>query len=95
MADLEHRVEQLEVSNERIRLAIWGNGEPGMKQDVALVASNVQVLVKGFDEFRESVKEQHDALWKRVSGRPSWTVTILLTVLSSACVGLLVAHFSR
>jgi len=75
--------------------AIWGNGERGMKQDLAVVATDVKALVKGLDEFKELVKDQHNALWKRVGGRPSWAVTIILTLMNSALVGLLVAHFSQ
>ena len=43
-------------------------------------------LERDVSEMKSDIKEIKD----RLLGRPTWIVTVLITLLSSACVGLLV-----
>ena len=49
-----------------------------------------------FDLQREHISERLDkvdkslmAMWKKLDGRPSWSVLIIISTLSSLCVGLI------
>ncbi len=88
MRDLEQRIEHLEEATGRIERTLYGNGDPGIKEQLVAIATSTADLIKRFDEFRHEV-------WKRISGRPSWSVSIVITVMSSLLVGLLVAYLSR
>ncbi len=88
MRDLEQRIEHLEEATGRIERTLYGNGDPGIKEQLVAIATSTADLIKRFDEFRQEV-------WKRISGRPSWSVSIVITVMSSLLVGLLVAYLNR
>ena len=88
MRELEQRIEHLEEATGRIERTLYGNGDPGIKEQLVAIATSTADLIKRFDEFRHEV-------WKRISGRPSWAVSIVITVMSSLLVGLLVAYLSR
>jgi len=88
MKELEQRIEQLEEALGRIERTLYGNGDPGIKEQLVAIATSTTDLIKRFDEFRHEV-------WKRISGRPSWAVSIVITVMSSLLVGLLVAYLNR
>ena len=95
MRDLEQRLEHLEDAMGRIERTLYGNGDPGIKEQIASIATSTKDLVKRFDEFRHEVLKQQDAMWKRITGRPSWAVSIVITVMSSLLVGVLVAYLNR
>lgn len=61
---------------------------------LALLSQSVDNLLKWQEAFVRDMAARFDRLDnlldKIVLGRPSWSVTILLTLLSSAVVGLLV-----
>ena len=95
MRDLEQRIEQLEEVMGRIERTLYGNGDPGIKEQIAAIATSTTNLLKRFDEFRQEVLRQQEAMWKRISGRPSWAVSIVITAMSSLLVGLVVAYLSR
>jgi len=46
----------------------------------------IVALERDVSEMKSDIKEIKD----RLLGRPTWIVTVLITILSSACVGLLV-----
>jgi hypothetical protein len=95
MRDLEQRVEHLEDAMGRIERTLYGNGDPGIKEQIAAIATSAGDLIKRFDEFRREVLKQQEAMWKRISGRPSWAVSIVITVMSSLLVGVVVAYLGR
>jgi len=88
MRELEQRIEQLEDAMGRIERTLYGNGDPGIKEQLVAIATSTADLIKRFDEFRHEV-------WRRISGRPSWAVSIVITAMSSMLVGLVVAYLSR
>ncbi len=88
MKELEQRLEHLENAMARIERTLYGNGDPGIKEQLVAIATSTADLIKRFDEFRHEV-------WKRISGRPSWAVSIVMTVMSSLLVGVVVAYLTR
>lgn len=95
MRDLEQRIEQLEQAMGRIERTVYGNGDPGIKEQLVAIATSAGDLLNRFDEFRPEVLKQLEAMWKRISGRPSWAVSIVITAMSSMLVGLAVAYLNR
>ena len=95
MHDLEQRIRHLEGARDRIERTLYGNGDPGITEQIAAIATNTTNLLKRFDEFRQEVLRQQEAMWTRISGRPSWAVSMVITAMSSLLVGLLVAYLNR
>jgi len=95
MRDLEQRLEHLEDAMGRIERTLYGNGDPGIKEQLVAIATSASDLIRHFDEFRREVLKQQEAMWKRISGRPSWAVSIVITAMSSLLVGVVVAYLSR
>ena len=71
MRDLEQRIEHLEDATARMERTLYGNGDPGIKEQLVAIATSTGDLIKRFDEFRPEVLKQLEAMWKRISGRPS------------------------
>jgi hypothetical protein len=58
----------------------------------------VSVLESQMNDTRSDIRaimEELKDLANQLVGRPSWMVTIIITILSSACVGLMVALATR
>jgi hypothetical protein len=62
--------------------------------DVAELKKDIAYLKDKYNLFETDVNKKLDALFKKLDviilGRPTWGVTIILTMLSSLCVGLIV-----
>lgn len=77
---------QLEVLVSRHDKLLIGDGQTdGTLVRMKTLEKSTESIHKRLDDF--SIKID------KLSGRPSWAVLSVMTLLSSACVGLLVSHF--
>jgi len=56
------------------------------EKQIALNKQSIENLHDCYEEVKNDVKEIKDKLLKR----PSWAVTVIITILSSVCIGLIV-----
>ena len=60
-----------------------------INERVSLSEQSIKNLKSCYEDIRADVKDIKDNLLKR----PSWSVTIIITGLSSICIGLIVRSF--
>jgi hypothetical protein len=90
-------IKHLEDEVSHLRNLLEGEGpSAGIRGDVAVIAAGFKTFLEDHAEFRRKTEQRlqaHDeefkAVWQRMDGRPSWTVTIVLSVMSSVIVGLI------
>jgi hypothetical protein len=75
---------------------------PTIEERVAVLEANqhsttvdVVAITAAVDLLSKQLTSEVRALSEKLSQRPSWFVTVLLTFLSSSCVGLLVAFITQ
>jgi hypothetical protein len=66
---------------------------------LALLEQEVGFLKIEVESVKEDVRNKFDRLEKKLDealkGRPTWAVTLIITLLSTICTGLVVAFISR
>lgn len=77
---------QLEVMASRHDKVLMGDGQTdGTLVRMRTLEKSTEAIHKRLDDFSGKID--------KLAGRPSWAVLSVMTLLSSACVGLLVSHF--
>ena len=49
-----------------------------------------EILRNGMIERLDSIEQSLEKIWKKLDGRPSWAVLVIITLQSSLIVGLIV-----
>lgn len=71
--------------------------DESQRAEFAVLKNQVEDLVAWRGKFTDDLLKRFDKIEERITtliaGRPSWAVTVILTVLTSSTVGLLVGIF--
>ena len=63
--------------------------------ELAIVGQRLKYLEEWREALSRELSKLEDKILKELQGRPSWAVSIIFTLLASACTGLLVLNITR